>query len=65
MQEIRCGQCGRKLGEGDYTSLAIKCPRCRTINQLRATSHPTPERHGAPIPESNHDPISTQPTSTP
>ncbi|QBP09867.1 Com family DNA-binding transcriptional regulator [Cupriavidus metallidurans] len=36
MREIRCGACNRKLGEGDYSRLAIKCPRCKTMNFLRA-----------------------------
>ncbi|WP_084153758.1 Com family DNA-binding transcriptional regulator [Simplicispira psychrophila] len=46
MEEIRCGACARKLGEGVYTQLTIKCPRCGVMNSLRAQS-PTPERHGA------------------
>ncbi|MEB0012571.1 Com family DNA-binding transcriptional regulator [Glaciimonas sp. Gout2] len=42
MNTIRCGHCARKLGEGEYISLAIKCPRCGTLNHftipsLRAT----------------------------
>ncbi|MFJ2986602.1 Com family DNA-binding transcriptional regulator [Collimonas sp. NPDC087041] len=37
MQEIRCGNCSKKLGEGEYITLAIKCPRCRTVNHLRTT----------------------------
>lgn len=40
-QDIRCGACGRKLGEGAYQVLSIKCPRCGTINHLRAESPPT------------------------
>lgn len=36
--DIRCGQCGRKLGEGIYTVLSIKCPRCRVLNHLWAPS---------------------------
>ncbi|MGT2493104.1 Com family DNA-binding transcriptional regulator [Cupriavidus basilensis] len=36
MQEIRCGNCNRKLGAGEYSRLAIKCPRCGTMNVLRA-----------------------------
>ncbi|MCL1961679.1 MAG: Com family DNA-binding transcriptional regulator [Desulfovibrionaceae bacterium] len=35
-QDIRCGACSRKLGAGKYTILQIKCPRCGTINHLRA-----------------------------
>ncbi|WP_082793029.1 Com family DNA-binding transcriptional regulator [Collimonas pratensis] len=37
MQDIRCGSCSRKLGEGEYITLSIKCPRCGTLNHLRAT----------------------------
>jgi phage FluMu protein Com len=44
--EIRCAACSRKLGEGEFTRLVIKCPRCRAVNALRA-ERPTPERHGA------------------
>ncbi|MGY8903703.1 MAG: Com family DNA-binding transcriptional regulator [Burkholderiales bacterium] len=46
MNEIRCGACARKLGEGQFTLLSIKCPRCGTLNHLRAMS-PLPERPGA------------------
>jgi phage FluMu protein Com len=46
MQEIRCGNCRKKLGAGDYRRLSIKCPRCGTFNQLRAES-PEPERQRA------------------
>nr|WP_314710664.1 Com family DNA-binding transcriptional regulator [uncultured Comamonas sp.] len=38
MEEIRCGSCNRKLAEGEYTRLAIKCPRCGALNQLSAPS---------------------------
>ncbi|AXS87148.1 Com family DNA-binding transcriptional regulator [Pseudomonas aeruginosa] len=39
MKEIRCGSCSRLLARaaGAY-SLQIKCPRCRTLNSLTATS---------------------------
>ena len=46
MDEIRCGNCHRKLGEGEYTRLAIKCQRCGRINQMSTVSA-TPERHRA------------------
>ncbi|MEX3690076.1 Com family DNA-binding transcriptional regulator [Paraburkholderia sp. BR14263] len=36
--EIRCGKCRRKLATGRYLELTIKCPRCRTLNHLKATS---------------------------
>jgi phage FluMu protein Com len=32
--EIRCGQCDRLLAKGEAVNLAIKCPRCGTINQI-------------------------------
>ncbi len=36
LPEIRCAQCGRKLGEGYALVLSIKCPRCGAYNTLRA-----------------------------
>lgn len=54
MEVIRCGGCRRKLGEGIYLALSIKCPRCGDINQLRAAS-PTPARPGASIDGTHHD----------
>ncbi|MBX9935344.1 MAG: Com family DNA-binding transcriptional regulator [Burkholderiaceae bacterium] len=53
MNEIRCGNCQRKLGEGVYTHLAIKCPRCKALNQLCAQSAP-PERQSASHPEGKY-----------
>ncbi|MBR4876581.1 MAG: Com family DNA-binding transcriptional regulator [Rhodocyclaceae bacterium] len=53
--EIRCGHCRRKLGEGDYIRLAIKCPRCGTLNCLSATRVPHPERPGTPTERSRSD----------
>jgi len=38
MNDIRCGTCSKKLGEGIYQTLQIKCPRCKTLNFLRAES---------------------------
>ncbi|MGN6260259.1 MAG: Com family DNA-binding transcriptional regulator [Ralstonia sp.] len=46
MQDIRCGQCNRKLGAGEYVRLSIKCPRCGAFNVLRAES-PAPESRRA------------------
>ncbi|WP_374557835.1 Com family DNA-binding transcriptional regulator [Aquitalea pelogenes] len=45
--DIRCGHCGRKMAEGQYITLSIKCPRCRTLNHFKATSHP-PAHQGVP-----------------
>ncbi|UCU94032.1 Com family DNA-binding transcriptional regulator [Hydrogenophaga taeniospiralis] len=52
MNEIRCGSCRRKLGEGTYTVLTIKCPRCGGMNHLRAES-PQPACHRAPDQQHN------------
>ena len=41
INDIRCGNCRRKLGEGTYLVLAIKCPRCGTLNHLPATRSQT------------------------
>ncbi|MGO3950599.1 Com family DNA-binding transcriptional regulator [Pseudomonas sp. BP11-1-1] len=42
MQDIRCGQCCRKLATAKgFIELQIKCPRCRTLNHLKAQSLPT------------------------
>ncbi|WP_082806952.1 Com family DNA-binding transcriptional regulator [Collimonas pratensis] len=46
MHDIRCGNCSRKLGEGEYITLSIKCPRCGTLNHLRAM-RPISARHRA------------------
>ena len=46
MQDIRCGQCRKKLGTGEYSRLSIKCPRCGAMNELSAMST-EPERLGA------------------
>lgn len=50
--EIRCGACRRKLGEGEYTRLTIKCPRCGVLNQfLSALSASPTERHSSVEPQ--------------
>ncbi|WP_010325173.1 Com family DNA-binding transcriptional regulator [Marinobacterium stanieri] len=54
MQEIRCANCRKLLAKAQFLALEIKCPRCRTINTLRAES-PAPERHRAPDQERQHD----------
>ena len=41
MNEIRCGACSRKLGEGEYTRLVIKCPRCGAMNQFQSAKRDT------------------------
>lgn len=54
MQEIRCGQCARKLGQGNYVHLVIKCPRCGALNHLRA-ARPEPERQRASHTQTGND----------
>lgn len=46
MNEIRCGNCRKKLAEGEYIRLAIKCPRCGAFNQLSAQSAPKEPQEG-------------------
>lgn len=46
MNEIRCGNCRKKLAEGEYIRLAIKCPRCGAFNQLSAQSAPQEPQRG-------------------
>ena len=53
-KEIRCGQCCKKLAEGIYSQLSIKCPRCKAFNHLKAES-PPPERKSAPSSDHKHD----------
>ncbi|MDO5623778.1 MAG: Com family DNA-binding transcriptional regulator [Pseudomonadota bacterium] len=51
--DVRCGHCSKKLAVGQFLSLQIKCPRCGTLNHLRA-DRPTPEpREGHSI--ENHE----------
>ena len=65
--EIRCGSCGRLLAKGTGT-IEIKCPRCRTINHVRAAS-PDIEGHGASPRERFHgqslSSTETEPLCTP
>ncbi|WP_081602965.1 Com family DNA-binding transcriptional regulator [Desulfocurvibacter africanus] len=45
MRELRCGKCDKLLAKGSAVELVIKCPRCKTINHVRAKSpdHEGPE----------------------
>ncbi|WP_183132521.1 Com family DNA-binding transcriptional regulator, partial [Pseudomonas savastanoi] len=37
LKDYRCGQCKKLLLRmGDYTVLQIKCPRCGTLNHVKA-----------------------------
>ncbi|MGQ7818838.1 Com family DNA-binding transcriptional regulator [Metapseudomonas furukawaii] len=47
LRDIRCGACRRLLARaGGLYDLQIKCPRCGTMNQMKAESFPAdrPER---------------------
>jgi phage FluMu protein Com len=54
MRDIRCGKCRKKLAEGLFSTLNIKCPRCGAFNQMSATRAQS-ERHGTPFPKGSHD----------
>ncbi|WP_074924296.1 Com family DNA-binding transcriptional regulator [Delftia lacustris] len=53
MQEVRCASCNRKLAMGVFQHLSIKCPRCGTLNSLRAWSS-EPECLRAPLKKGSH-----------
>jgi phage FluMu protein Com len=36
MIEVRCGDCGRLLAKASFSRIEIKCPRCKTLNSLKA-----------------------------
>ncbi|WP_373321902.1 Com family DNA-binding transcriptional regulator [Pseudomonas paralcaligenes] len=41
VKDVRCGGCHRLLARvGQFDALEIKCPRCRTLNHLKAESLP-------------------------
>ncbi|WP_318773081.1 MULTISPECIES: Com family DNA-binding transcriptional regulator [Delftia] len=54
MQEVRCASCNRKLAMGVFQQLSIKCPRCGTLNSLRAHMSPEPECLRAPLKKGSH-----------
>lgn len=42
---LRCGECARLLARTKgYDEIQIKCPRCGTLNHLKAQSLPTDRR---------------------
>ncbi|QRY77533.1 Com family DNA-binding transcriptional regulator [Pseudomonas sp. PDNC002] len=39
LKDCRCGKCSRLLARiGELSEVQIKCPRCRTLNHVRALS---------------------------
>lgn len=48
METVRCGKCSKLFAKADFIQIEIKCPRCGTLNLVRAES-PKPERPGASI----------------
>ena len=57
MEEMRCGNCRRKLGEGIYMALSIKCPRCGALNQFQSAPSASLERQPSvqPLKRSNDE----------
>lgn len=53
MKNVNCGHCGRKLAIAEYIEIQIKCPRCKTLNHLRAES-PPPAPMSATVKEMPH-----------
>ncbi|AUZ85777.1 Com family DNA-binding transcriptional regulator [Methylophaga nitratireducenticrescens] len=41
MTQCRCKRCGRLLAKAKFERLEIKCPRCKTLNILKAQEPPT------------------------
>lgn len=47
MKEIRCDGCNKLLGKGIWVELQVKCPRCKTMNNLKAASLMNGDTHDA------------------
>ncbi|MGT3256379.1 Com family DNA-binding transcriptional regulator, partial [Yersinia enterocolitica] len=45
-QNVRCKHCNKLLARASFEYIEVKCPRCKTLNQitLSATEHPTKAR---------------------
>ena len=52
--ELRCGGCRRKLAEGEYVRLTIKCPRCGVLNHYRASTPSTHAHERPTLQKDNH-----------
>ncbi|MDR2306122.1 MAG: Com family DNA-binding transcriptional regulator [Paucimonas sp.] len=54
LHDFRCGQCNRLLARADGPALVqIKCPRCATLNHMKAMrldDPPPSEQHGTSSP---------------
>ncbi|MDO5289354.1 MAG: Com family DNA-binding transcriptional regulator [Pseudomonadota bacterium] len=55
LSDIRCGHCRRKLAEGAYARLTIKCPRCRVLNHFTTPSHTPAHASERPTPAKDKD----------
>lgn len=53
METVRCGNCSKMLAKADFVQIEIKCPRCGTLNYVKAKSL-EPERPGASIRKETH-----------
>ena len=56
MEVIRCDNCNKKLAEADYRRLAIKCPRCGAMNNLKATEPLSSANSAQKEKPGDHDP---------
>ncbi|MBW5877234.1 Com family DNA-binding transcriptional regulator [Yersinia enterocolitica] len=46
-QNVRCKHCNKLLARASFEYIEVKCPHCKTLNQitLSATEHPTKARN--------------------
>ncbi|MFC3549469.1 Com family DNA-binding transcriptional regulator [Lysobacter cavernae] len=54
LHPLRCGECARLLAKAaQFVEIQIKCPRCGTLNHLKAPSLPSDRRERCE--EGSHD----------
>ena len=54
MIEVRCGSCDRLLAMAAFNEIEMKCPRCKTLNRLKAIEPHTQAPLSAGKNEDNH-----------
>ncbi|WP_075202156.1 MULTISPECIES: Com family DNA-binding transcriptional regulator [Serratia] len=42
--DVRCRHCNRLLARADFSYLQVKCPRCKTLNEIERHERPTKEK---------------------
>ncbi|MBF0093372.1 MAG: Com family DNA-binding transcriptional regulator [Alphaproteobacteria bacterium] len=55
MESIRCGKCRNLLARAEGCAVEIKCPRCGTLNHVRAGSPPSERPRASTREENAHD----------